>query len=88
MGKAARNEITKLRATRVNNIGVGLFIAGFVGPYFAYTSRIIEQQGFFHAIALDDLKAAIPVLVPSFLAYFASLWARSRARKILEAIED
>jgi len=33
-GKAARNEIRKLKATYLNNIAVGFGLVGVVTPYF------------------------------------------------------
>ena len=35
MGRAADNERIKLEAAFYNNIGIGLFVAGAVVPYFA-----------------------------------------------------
>jgi hypothetical protein len=35
MGKAANNEIKKLRATFFNNVGVGCFLTGCIIPFFS-----------------------------------------------------
>jgi hypothetical protein len=42
MGKAAENERIKLRATRFNNISVGLFLAGVLIPYLAFVREVPE----------------------------------------------
>jgi len=48
MGRAADNERIKLEAAFYNNIGIGLFVAGAVVPYFAIWRPISD---FFYALA-------------------------------------
>ncbi|WP_457492165.1 hypothetical protein [Tardiphaga sp. P5_C7] len=55
MGKAARNEQRKLRATWLNNIAAAFMIGGMVGPYFKIAEFVMK------AINWDDpLKVYSP----------------------------
>ncbi|MCA1458111.1 hypothetical protein I6F35_33805 [Bradyrhizobium sp. BRP22] len=88
IGKAARNEIRKIRATYWNNLGVAIMAGGFFIPYFALYPRFYEKRGFFDHIPLADWIAVGTTLVPMSFAFFSSLILRHVAKKILEGIED
>jgi hypothetical protein len=88
VGKAARNEARKLRATRANNLSVGLFIAGFFIPYVAFTAKTLERQSLFDMGTADDWKQAAVAVVPAIVAWTVSVRLRRSAFKALEEIED
>jgi hypothetical protein len=90
MGKAARNEIRKIRATFLNNIAVGMFITGFAVPYFAFAAKTVETGGgiYIRAFTPDETKIAFAGLISMALAFALSMASRNKARKILEEIED
>jgi hypothetical protein len=44
VGKAADNEILKLKAAYFNNIGVGAFIAGIAAPGVAFTLEALDPS--------------------------------------------
>lgn len=88
MGKSARNEIRKIKATRSNNLSVGLFIAGFFVPYVTFTTRSIEHLGLFSLGTAEDWKAGAFALGPTLVAWFLSLRLARSAVKTLEEIED
>jgi hypothetical protein len=53
MGKAAENERIKLKATFLNNIAAGLFVAGVFGPFLA-----IIQGGLPHVyVMFNDFRS-------------------------------
>jgi hypothetical protein len=89
MGKSARNEVRKIRATFLNNIGVGMFITGFAVPYFAFAARTAETGGnFLRAFTPDEYKTSLAGLVTMFFAFVFASFLRGRAVKILEELED
>jgi hypothetical protein len=88
MGKAARNEIRKIRAAYLNNIAVGAFIAGFFIPYVAYTAKMIQLHGFFWIGTFNDWIEGVIVIAPALLAFLLSRIFHSRALRALEQIED
>lgn len=88
-GKAARNEVRKIRATFLNNIGVGMFITGFAVPYFAFAAKTAETGGsFLRPFTADEYKTALAGLVTMFFAFMFAMALRGRAVKILEELED
>jgi hypothetical protein len=87
MGKAAKNEIIKLKAAYLNNIAVGLFVAGFFFPYFAYYSKLAEH-GWVWWGSLESVIADTKATLPAILACSLSLIFRDFAKRTLEKIED
>lgn len=95
MGKAADNERIKLKATYLNNIAVGCFVAGFIVPYLALTRDIpVISQSFHDLIAGKltlselDIQKIIVNIVAFALAIYTSKRLRSRTDKEISRIKD
>jgi hypothetical protein len=94
-GKAARNEVRKIQATYLNNIGVGLLVAGVVVPAFAFwnwavflTDRDIEalKKGEWTDLGLAFNLALLAAAYG--LAFFISRRLNGRAKEIVSELED
>jgi hypothetical protein len=59
MGKAARNEQLKLRATYFNNVAVGATITGGIVPFLAYARELVQSDDRF---TLAELGITIIVM--------------------------
>jgi hypothetical protein len=82
-------EIHGIRATFLNNIGVGMFITGFAVPYFAFAAKNAETGAtFLRAFTPDETKTSLAGLVVMFFAFVFAQFFRGRAVKILEELED
>jgi hypothetical protein len=69
MAKVADNELLKLRATRYNNIAVGMFIAGAVGPYIILLQTLTPFGGWL----FDWLHGNASINGAEFLRFFATI---------------
>jgi hypothetical protein len=77
VGKQARNEKRKLTAAYLNNLAVGIAIAGLIAPYIASITPHITFQG-----TPSYPKVAIVV------AFCISILLHFIARSILSELED
>ena len=85
MGKAANNEIRKLRATFCNNVAVGCFLGGFLIPWFSsYSNSELVHRNMEEFFTKTDFSPAIGVVLGCSLA----LLFHGMARKIAAKIED
>jgi hypothetical protein len=91
MGKAARNEQIKLRATLLNNIAVGLVIAGGLVPYLSFISATAASKplSFWMSTATgEDTKKFLAVFVVVIAAFVGAVVLHGMATKLLSKIED
>ena len=89
MGKGAENERIKLKATYLNNLAVGMALAGVLVPYLAFVQTWQPIHGF-PVILYDwvgDGQARIKVLVVLITLSF-SRWFRHKANKEIQKIQD
>ncbi len=93
MGKAADNERIKLRATYLNNVAVGLVVAGGLIPLFA----LMQQSGTVvdwidnHRWTDIRLREIGTVLAPVMLCFIAMTLARDFRRsadEVLKKLQD
>jgi len=80
MGKAADNEQTKIVATFLNNMSVGLYLGGGFLPVLSLYRYPLPSLA-------DWRDYLLPVLGSLLLVIFGSM-AHRRAIKVLEKIED
>ena len=76
MGKAADNELIKLRATFWNNLGVALLAAG----------ALLPQIGMYGRAA--SLRDYIGITVGTIVAFCMGAFCRFHADKIIKKIQD
>jgi hypothetical protein len=90
MGKAAKNETLKIRATYYNNIAVGLFVAGAAIPYLSLFPRTADLSGWFWPDPFSEsgLKKLTAVIFGISIAMAMSWFYRRQAKKILAGLED
>ncbi|MGO4389452.1 hypothetical protein AB4Y85_18135 [Microvirga sp. 2YAF29] len=83
-GKAARNEIRKLRAAYINNLAVAIMVAGLIAPYVAYTMAE-DKVPFLHRVTINSASLlAFWVIGCMVLSFMVHRWAKI----FLEDIED
>lgn len=93
MSKAARNEKIKLRATFLNNISVGLVLAGCLLPYLAFVQKAGDFVDWaFHHVPREtsflDQAQIVASIVAFILAFTGARFLRREADKILEKLQD
>jgi hypothetical protein len=82
MGKAARNEILKLKATYLNNVAVGATITGAIVPVLAYARELIQRDNEFTP---GELIITVSLMgVAGLVAAGCRLWAN----RVLSCVED
>jgi len=92
MGKAAKNERIKLRATFFNNVSVGLILAGCLIPYLALVQRLGEITDWMihHGpveLTFLDWARIVTTVVAFFLALSGARHFRRAANKEIEKIQ-
>ena len=80
LGKTARNEAIKLKATFINNVGVGVFIAGLILPFLAYTKDRTQAPSWSKEYWLLFFVLMIAGLI--------ALGCRVAAHKVICKLED
>jgi hypothetical protein len=95
MGKAARNEQIKIRATYYNNSAVGLFIAGVLLPILAFHPQLVALATWFseytNGRAEVDKKTVVLTLatiIAAATAFATSVIMHHHAIAELSKIED
>jgi hypothetical protein len=93
MGKAAENEQIKFRATFLNNIAVGLIVAGVFLPVFALFFRLQETVEMIAALVNgratpDETAVSVAAVVSVITAFWGAWYLRRRVIKELEKIQD
>jgi hypothetical protein len=95
MGKAADNERLKLRATYLNNIAVGIFVAGGAAPYFTIAGSLpsIHRILSGNPTIIWTLDELFPLDLRVALVIFSmttvlSLLFHRLAVKLIESLED
>ena len=86
MGKAAKNERIKLRATFYNNLAVGAAITGLLVPYLAIYPKFFTAESW-TTVPFTDIIAPEPALSIG-VAVVVSLFCRSRADTWIATLED
>ena len=86
MGKTARNEVLKLTATYLNNIAVGIAIAGLIVPYFVFLQSAPTNSPPLplYEIYRPYLRYLLPGIAALTLSYIIHLAAQFR----LSDLED
>jgi hypothetical protein len=80
MGKAAENELIKLKAAWLSNVSTGLFVGGFAVPYFTAFQKGVETGS---SKVLDF--AAIATMISAWAVAAIFQWrARRQIRKIMD----
>jgi hypothetical protein len=96
LGKAARNERRKLRATFFNNLAVGVSLGGLFIPYLALFQRL-DEVAFWLASSINDRMLSLSLVgiskalytVGSFaLAMFLARMFLKQAHRTASEIED
>ena len=82
MGKAARNEKKKLKATFYNNLAVGATMAGFIVPLLAYARELLQRDDEFTTTEMIVTCGAM--LVAALVAVFC----RAQATWAVSEMED
>lgn len=80
MGKAADNERIKLKATFLNNLGVGVSVAGFFIPLAALAVRTYEKP-----LPWDVYGVSIGVFLAAWLLAIFLHW---QATRIIQNLSD
>ena len=91
MGKAAKNERLKLRATFCNNVAVGLLVAGGALPYFAVISRALSttlEGGWSYRFTPSEWNGLMLPAIVAAACIIASSALHSHALKIADQLED
>jgi hypothetical protein len=94
LGKTADNELLKLRATRCNNIAVGLALAGVLVPlvYFMQHMGDIGEWMRDHPLTnnisgADLMRIVMPVAAAGF-AWYGAYYFWRLADRIIKRIQD
>jgi hypothetical protein len=90
MGKLAENEKVKLRATYLNNIGVGLIVAGFLLPFIAIVQRLpaVSDAVAGGHISVAGVEQSVLVLVAMWMAWHGAKRMRKAAEEELSKLQD
>jgi hypothetical protein len=91
MGKAAKVERIKLMATFLNNIAVGLVVAGALVPYLSFISATAANQPLRFWITTQtaaDFKRFAAIFLVMIFAFIGAGVLHYMASKILNNIED
>jgi hypothetical protein len=91
-GKMGKNESLKITATFLNNVAVGIFVAGVTVPYFALFNLPPTDAGTFWSKVFNDFSGSLftfgrwlaPVIVSAVVAAALHIYAKA----FLEEIED
>jgi hypothetical protein len=89
MGKVAKNERVKLRATFYNNLGAALIVAGGLVPYFAlgrFVPSVRQIFGESNPPVPNDADFGIP-LAMCFFAMGLGLLFRRKADQIIQGVK-
>lgn len=81
MGRTARNEALKLRATYFNNIAVGAFTTGLIVPFLTLAHSTADG-------APLNLREILTIIFVILLGGFVSLLARYQASRTISKLED
>jgi hypothetical protein len=84
MGTASDNERIKLSATFLNNIAVGLALAGGVIPLFTALQALNRDE----AVAFLLPTKYLPIMLVSIFAVLAAIVFRIAADHVLKKIKD
>jgi hypothetical protein len=91
MGKTEKNERIKLTATFLNNIAVGLVVAGALVPYLSFISATAANQPFLFRITTPseaELKKFLAIFLVVIVAFIGAGVLHSMALKMLRNMED
>jgi hypothetical protein len=93
VGKVAKNEGIRLKATFLNNIAVGLFVAGVFVPYLALvqTGGFPDVHDMFNNFLSGNISQYRPLgfrCAAIALALFGAALARRGARREIAKLED
>jgi hypothetical protein len=91
-GKAGKNESLKITATFLNNVAVGIFVAGVAVPYFALFNLPPTDAGAFWSKVFIDFSGSlftfgrwvIPIVASACIAAVLHIYAKH----FVEGIED
>lgn len=88
MGKAADNELIKLKATFFNNLAVGGIVAGVIAPAFSIYQNFafVDQLLQGHLTPLPENTITVAILALWFVV--GAVFSRNLAHKIIEQLRD
>ena len=91
MGRTAENEMIKLRATYLNNVSVGLTVAGVLIPFLAIIPRLSYIVGLWETSTLPshlDVMTAIGTGLAVVLALQGAKSLRRAADQTIRRLRD
>lgn|GEM_PF-5523031 len=88
MGKAADNELIKLRATFLNNLAVGLILAGLLLPLLALYAHVGNAKSWLTQAEPADMKRLFGTAAAFCIALLMAFYLHLKACALLAKIED